>query len=317
MKRYKNNTFFLLIFTIVVLSFSCVTYSYDRTNPYPNMKIMRYANSQAYVLTNKTSDKLIIVVEGSGWDSVLGEKQDNIWISVKYASQFLQELGNDYTFLIPEKLNRQPGLVYIEDMEDRANYTAENILACYNESINSYLAENAFSSVVLLGVSEGALLLPLIYDRMNNKDNVTAMVSIGFGGLSLFEAYSILSVRPYSPPEWSEMCRDIANICDPANAEVKNTFEEDFYGITYRWFDSFRNIRPFDHYKSITIPILFVHGVADYNMPVESTVYIEKNLPEKPFEYWYYDNWDHQPRNKADMIAFRKEVSEWILLKSM
>jgi len=141
---------FVLFPILIVLFASCVTNLYNPMNPYPGMEILRYGNSQAYLFPNESSDKLIIILEGSGWVSVLGEKRGNFWVSVQMGSQLLQELKNDYTILIPEKLRRQPGMDYFKDMEDRANYTAENLLACYTESINGYLGDHNFSSICII-----------------------------------------------------------------------------------------------------------------------------------------------------------------------
>jgi dipeptidyl aminopeptidase/acylaminoacyl peptidase len=91
----------------------------------------------------------------------------------------------------------------------------------------------------------------------------------------------------------------------------KDTVVENVYDVTFRWFNSFKNIRPFDYYKNINIPVLFVHGDNDYNIPVQSTVYIQENLPEKPFTYKYFE-WGHQPEKYSDVITFRNEVAEWI-----
>jgi pimeloyl-ACP methyl ester carboxylesterase len=254
---------------------------------------------------------LIVSIEGSGWDSVLGVKNEERWLAVHQSAQLLQVLRDAYTFFIPEKLNRQPGLVYSRNVEDRADYTAENFLDCYLESINGYLAEHAFSSIVLIGGSEGAILLPLIYERMNDKHAVTALVSLSGGGLSLYESYSILSVSPKVGAEWNERYRNIVEEYSPEKRPYGYSFAEDVYGMSNRWFASFIHIRPFDRYKDIHIPILFAHGERDYNVPVESTRYIQENLPNKPFEYRYY-KWDHQPRNKADTIQLRREIAEWV-----
>ena len=308
----KFNIKLMLVFSIIALISSCRTYSYNRKNPYPNMEIMRYSNSQAYLFFNESSDRLIILLESSGWQSVLGTRGNNIWTSVQYGAQVLQELSNYYTILIPEKLQRQPGEIYIEDAEDRANYTADNLIASYSESINGFLAEYNFSSIVLIGTSEGAMLLPIIYENMNKKENVIAMVSISFGGLSAYESYNILSARRNLPRGWFEMYFNVSQIFKPTNNEVFDSYEENYYFSTLRWFSSAMHIRPFDYYERINIPILFIHGEADFNIPVESTRYIQENLTGKPFEYRYYD-WDHQPRNLTDLLQFRKEVAEWIL----
>ena len=314
MNDYKIVKRLLLVFIIIVLFFSCTTF--NRRNPYPNMEIAYYANSQAYVFPNEASDKLIIVIDGSGWESVLGEKKGNTWKTVGLAAIFLQELNHRYAILVLEKLKRQPGIVYFEDIEDRANYTAENLVACYTESINNYLTAHVFSSIVLIGSSEGAALLPLVYERMDNKENVTAMVSMAFGGLSWYESNKILSVRSDIPQGWSEMYFGASYIFRPENKaednEFMNSFEEDYFGFTFRYFTSFFHIRPFDYYKNIDIPVLFVHGKNDYNVPVESTMYVQEHLPDKPFEYKYYE-WEHGPGSRADTLQFRKDIAEWIL----
>ncbi len=278
------------------------------------MEILSYSNSQAYVFPNDNSDKLIIVLEGSGWSSVLGTKKNDAWTAVYYGYHFLQELNESYTFLIPEILQRQPGGFYIADIEDRANRTAENLIASYTGSINSFLQEHEFSSIVILSIAEGAMLLPIIYENMNDKDNVTAMVSIGFGGLSMNESYNILSKRTDLPQGYFEPYFNIPKIFTPSNSGLFDSYEEDYYGFSFRWLSSIVNIRPYEYYENIHIPILFVHEENDYVIPVESTQYIQKNLPEKPFEYKYYP---HQIETYDDLLQFRKDISEWIRKKTL
>jgi hypothetical protein len=307
--REKNKALVLVFFIIYIFS-SCATFNH--TNPYPGMEILRYGNSQAYVFKNALSNKIIINIDGSGWESVLGVKDKQKWKSTQNGAQFLQVLGGAYTIFIPEKLKRQPGMVYFADMEDRANYTADNLLNCYIESINGYLSENSFSSIILIGTSEGAVLLPSIYESMNDKDKVKALVSISFGGLSLYESYRILSAREDMLPEYKNMYLYFVEAFMPDRSEFPVSFEEDVFGSTHRWFNSFKDIRPFDFYKNISIPVLFVHGDYDYAIPVESTIYIQENLPEKPFTYKYF-NWAHQPRLYYDVLSFRNEVAEWIV----
>ena len=307
-KRFSIGFF---IFSILLLATSCATFNHK--NPYPDMEIVKYGESQAYVFRNDSSKKILISIEGSGWSSVLGEKGDKRWQYTEQGAQLLQVLGDEYTFLIPEKLNRQPGLEYSGDKEDRANYTAENLINCYVESINGYLAEHSFSSIVLIGTSEGAILLPLVYENMNDKDAVTAMVSFALGGLSLYESYGLLVGSPVTPEGWDVMYRDIIiTRFNPENNDPIDSFEEAYWGLTKRWFKSILHIRPFDYYKNINIPILFIHGEKDYNVPVESTRYIQKNLLNKPFEYRYYD-WGHNPELYFDNIELRNDIAKWVI----
>ncbi|MDR2098155.1 MAG: hypothetical protein LBP37_06510 [Spirochaetaceae bacterium] len=305
----------LSLFVIFLIS-SCITFNHK--NPYPNMEIVHYGNSQAYVFGNtSSSNRLIINIEGSGWDSVLGTRNDKRWLITRQGAQLLQVLNDTYTFFIPEKLNRQPGLDYSKEIGDRSNYTSERILDCYMESINGYLGEHSYSSIILIGSSEGAILLPLIYEKMVAKDSVKAMVSIAFGGLSLYESYRILSTSSQISQNFKEMYNHIIEVFDwmedykSKNENINITPEEDFYGFNYRWFDSFLRIRPFEYYRNIDIPILFVHGKKDQNVSVESTQYIQENLPEKPYEYKYY-KWAHQPNNYFDIVNLRNYISEWI-----
>jgi DNA-binding beta-propeller fold protein YncE len=66
---------YLLGLLCIVFLNGCVTY--NPKNPYPNMEIFQYDGTKAYVFENKSSDKLIINIEGSGWTSVLGSKGKN------------------------------------------------------------------------------------------------------------------------------------------------------------------------------------------------------------------------------------------------
>lgn len=297
----------ILVSTILLI---CSCHTFNHKNPYPDMETVKYGKSQAYVFENETTDKLIINIEGSGWESVLGIKNDKRWLLTMQGAQLLQVLGDKYTFLIPEKLGRQPGLEYSNDLKDRENYTSENLVNCYMESINGYLSEKSFSSIVIIGTSEGAALLPLVYERIIDKENVKAMVSFGYGGLSLYESYNVLTQYSTLPDNMKVMYNNILQVFHPESSSKIDT-SENYYGLTYKWFNSFLHIRPFDHYKNIDIPILFIHGDYDINVPVYSTVYIQNNLPEKNFEYSYYP-WPHQYESYFDTIRVRNDIAEWI-----
>jgi len=302
-----------LIITVFIVSCTTAKHEYDRKNPYPGIETLNFKKSHAYFLSNESSDKLVIVIEGSGWRSVLGVKNKNYWSEAGLAALLLQELRDTHNFLIPEKLKRQPGMMYNEDMEDRANYTADNLIEGYIDSINGHLAEHNYSNIILAGASEGACLLPLLYERMNKKEKVTAMVIDAFGGLSIYESYEILKDRPFITREWEEAFTDILTAFNPKNITFPDSYIDDYYGLTQKYFGSFVHIRPFDYYKNINVPILFLHGTHDFSIPVESTIYVQENLPDKPFEYKYFFNWDHQPRNAKDVIEYRKAIAGWIL----
>jgi esterase/lipase len=288
------------------LLFSCITYNHK--NPYPNMEILNYENAKAYEFKNISSDKLIINIEGSGWTSVLGQKGKNRWNYVGIGSQILQVLGNDYTIFIPEKWDRVPEIDYTWDFNSKINYTMNNLLECYLTSINNYLANNHYSSIILIGASEGAALLPIIYENIKGKYNVTGIVSLSFGGLSLYESYSILKDSPIVPDYYKVMIKYYFDMYETNNISA---YTDESYILTLM------GHKPFDYYVKINIPILFIHGVKDFNVSIESTKYIQENLPEKPFEYFYYNDMAHGPSNYFQTIRIRNDIAKWINNKNL
>jgi dipeptidyl aminopeptidase/acylaminoacyl peptidase len=86
-----------------------------------------------------------------------------------------------------------------------------------------------------------------------------------------------------------------------------------FLGMPYRMWNSFINIQPFDFYKTINIPVLFINGEKDTLVSVETTRYIQNNLPGKPFEYIYYKNMGHGPSNYNGVIKLRNDIANWII----
>jgi esterase/lipase len=261
--------------------------------------------------SNNQSDKLLVVFEGSGWNSSLGEYLSNEWQFTEIGAQIIQILRENHTIIIPEKWNRNPEINYFEDAEARYKYTFENLLECYVTSLNKYLEEHKCSSIVLIGTSEGAAVLPFVYQKINKKYLVKAMIPIAFGGLSILESYKINIQKDEIPQDW----RNVYAYAIESSQNIEeyvDSIETNPYGVVYRWLASFINIRPFDYYKDINIPLLFIHGEKDLNMAVESTKYVQENLPKKPFEYIYYKNMKHIPVKYFEMKRFREDIVKWI-----
>ena len=306
---------FLLFCTLFF--FSCTGFEksvpIDTNNPYPNMVTLTFGDSYIYEFKSFdiSSTRLIIDFTGSGWGSALGLYTDNEWRFTGTGAQLIQVLRSDHTIIIPEKWNRVPGINYIDDMEARFLYTIENLVESYVSTINSYIANNNYSSIFLVGTSEGAALLPLIYENMSQKYLVKGMVSIAAGGLSQYESYLISMEKDNVPEFWINAYSFSIGIQE--NIEhYYQSLETTPFGLVHRQMASFLNHRPFDHFVNIDIPILFIHGVNDMNIAVESTEYIEMNLPDKPFEYIYYEEMGHIPMNDPERKVFRDDVARWI-----
>jgi esterase/lipase len=301
-----RNLLILCVFGVLLIS--CATFNH--INPYQDMEIKQFGDNRAYEFKNHDSNRLIIIIEGSGLHSVLGEKHGERWSYTEIGAQLLQVLQNDYTLLILEKFNWEAGNSYRYNEEVTRKYSADNLLECYITVINAYLANENYKSVFIIGASEGAILLPVIYDCINNKSTITGLISIAGGGLPLYESYKILSTSSGLPKIRRETFSKITTIQD---SEMQDDFFETLaFGMSKMYFYSMMKIKPIEYYKNIDIPILFVHGEKDKNVPVESTEFVKKTLPEKPFDYIYYKNMEHGPSNYSQAIKFREEIALWI-----
>lgn len=285
---------------------ACTTF--DHKNPYPNMEVIQYENARAYEFKNPSSDKLLIALEGSGWTSVLGLQGKERWYTVGFGSQLLQVLGDKYTILIPERWDWNTETNYYMNFNARINYTFDNLLKCYLTSITKYLDEHNYLSIVLFGYSEGACLLPIIYEHIKEKYNVTGMVSGGYGGFSMYESFSILKDSPIVPADYMQLIH--------FNYDMYETKKKDAY-LTENFPLTYMEIRPFDYYTNIDIPILFIHGRLDFNVAVESTMYIQENLKEKPFEYLYIEDMIHSPSTVRQAKNLRKIIAEWVIKNNL
>jgi pimeloyl-ACP methyl ester carboxylesterase len=268
---------------------------------------------------------LLIILDGSGFNSVI--RDSKVYSVVDFVTHVLPPEYSKYTIFIPEKFNRDIGQNYFHDMEERERYTIENLVVNYQEVISEYLVQNNFESIVMLGASEGAIILPLVYSRLNNP-NITALISIASGGLSLFELIDIYFERLFSDTDIvseldSDTIADLKTVYENLYQRYLEMLHSDsikqppiirgfeHVQATYRWGSSIAFIRPFDYYKNINIPVLFIHGEIDVQVLVESTRYVEKNLPDKPFEYIYYPNMGHSPRSWGYGII-QRDIKRWL-----
>jgi predicted esterase len=280
---------------------------------YPNMKTLVYGNNKAYEFRNNDADKLIISIEGSGWHSALGYMENNKWHKNGWWYFALEEFKNEFTLLVPEKLTYELGKGYYYDIDIRKEYVLENLVKCYSAIINTYISENNYSKIILVGSSEGACILPLVYENIINKELISGMVSISYGGLSRFEQINILAHSQLNiPGTLKDIFLNFDNYKEDINLYPNSIGE--FIGFTYVYWNSILDYKPFDGYKDIDIPVLFIHGELDVNVPIESTKYIQENLPNKPFEYLYYGDADHNSfRNSIKtMKDLESKCREWI-----
>jgi pimeloyl-ACP methyl ester carboxylesterase len=287
---------------------------------YPPFNTLFFAGGKGYEFRNYDSDKLLIVVGSPSWMSVLGTVKDG-----NRSVDRLFPLYERYNIFVPERNNRVPGRNYVNVQSEREMEVLPNILINLYEVVSEYLENNSFESIVIFGHSEGGFIVPMLYHKLADF-NISALILSGSGGLSYFEGRQILLDKllsgemPYPLMEedhragWQAMyefhLRTFAQEPFPDSTETASV-----HGAiaTYRWHASISRLRPFDYIQNINIPVLFVHGEWDLHVPVESTIYIEKNLPHKPFDFVYYEEMLHFPWGQEELQRWREPIFEWLL----
>lgn len=263
------------------------------TEQYPNMRTITYNGNKAYEFGSESSGTLAIIIEGSGFFSVLGWEEGGQFQKNGLWFYLLELFKNDCTVLVLEKLNFELGKYYEYDVDFRRAYTLDNLVKNYAATINQYLSEHSYAKVVLLGSSEGACVLPRVYKSITNQRTISGMVSVSYGGLSRYNQTKILANS--SLGGINDIAREIFNNIDVYKNDIGLYPKSigSFLGYPYAWWNSIFDYTPYNDYKDIDIPVLFIHGELDINVPVESTTYIRDHLPNKPFEYLIYPDADH------------------------
>jgi pimeloyl-ACP methyl ester carboxylesterase len=235
----------------------------------------------------------------------------------------------DYNIFVPEHFDWEEDepYYYWNIPEERERVTFDSVQTCYEEVIGEYLSQNEYETIIIAGFSEGAMHLPMVYSKLENP-KISALIAGGYGGLSKYEDYAVsfskqqAGEKPYEDKEyWANQSAGtgLKALLDYYREEPRNDSIDRYPGIssrfTYRWLNSILDKRPFDYYVNINIPVLFFHGELDRNVSVESTRYVEENLPDKPFDYIYYPEMAHGPATKKELDRLRSDIKDWLIGK--
>jgi pimeloyl-ACP methyl ester carboxylesterase len=261
---------------------------YQNMGPYPPFNVLEFSGGSGYELKNTSSDSLLILLVGSGMRSVMDPG-----LQGGFLAWFLPFLDS-FTIFMPEKFDWQLGALDKHlDLKAREQYTIEARIDNHYEVITEYLSQNNFKTIVIIGASEGGMLLPELYTRLNNH-NIKALVSIAGGGLTYYENALVFFEKMLAGD------RRFANLSEEEILEWEESFERFFTGfseepfndspemfyegafMTFRWIASIAHRNIFNYLKTINTPMLFMHGELDLNVLVESTRFVEKNLPNAP-----------------------------------
>jgi pimeloyl-ACP methyl ester carboxylesterase len=284
-------------------------------NRYPGLDVLPAGSGSVYEFAKSGHEELLIFIDGSGYESVLGEKKNGTWISLRFGYYLAKYLGGDIDIAIPEKLRIGAGENHFKDAAFLRSYTVDGLAGAYAEEIDAYLKADArHSKVYLMAGSEGGLLLPKIYSELKERARIDKIVVWGAGGLSQYECFKILGRSSLDMPKGYKA--ECARVDEAGEAIRKDpgAIDKFYLGWPFARWASFFDYRPIDFYPDIEAPVLFVQGEKDWNSPVESVRYIESNLAKSNFEYMYLPNMGHVPDMDSDEAIrdFLRKIVDWL-----
>jgi pimeloyl-ACP methyl ester carboxylesterase len=297
---------------------------------YPHYETLYLQSGKGYEFKNPNSKKLLIIMSGGpSWQAKVG-KEGKIAAGYRVIDWFLPfYLDYNYTIFVPEHFDweEEETDYYWNIPEERERVTFDSVQTCYEEVISEYLSQNDYETIIIAGHSEGGMHLPMVYSRLENP-GISALIAMSYGGLSKYEDYEVSFSKqqageiPYEIQDhWANLRSGVIlkALLDYAQDKPRNDsidrFPRTSSRITYRWLNSILEKRPFDYYVNINIPVLFLHGERDGNVSVESTRYVEANLPDKPFDYIYYSEGAHGPGTREGLNILRNDIKEWLISK--
>jgi pimeloyl-ACP methyl ester carboxylesterase len=287
----------------------------------PYYSTLFFADGQGYEFKNRSSNKLIIPLTGysftGGRVGEIGEK-----LTWSPSTNWLLNFYGEYSLFVPEKFDWGRGKNPFWKMENREKYTFDNLIENYASVISEYLSQNDYEKIIIFGHSEGGFIAPELYFHLEDF-NVSALISSGAGGLSSFA--DIAAVRRGVPLEDESAYLDTYNrylaaysgeqyADSPDEQKFRQNGQE--YLPTGYWY-SHQVRRPFEFYKNINIPVLFIHGLTDVYVSPISTKYVEENLPDKPFDYIYYPDTQHYPTTLRELLRMRTDIADWLREKGL
>ena len=291
-----------------------------KTTPY--YSTLYFSDGQGYEFKNASSKKLIITLAGGpGFDNnrvgAIGDKLGGQFVD------WLLPFYDEYNIFVPEKFDWGRLVRPFWQIENREKYTIDNLVANYAGVITEYLSQNDYETIIIAGVSEGGIITPELYFHLEDF-YISGLIVISAGGL--VSQVDITSARLKKPLD-DESIRQYTDAFNQYRAAYSGErYADSPDEIQFRrtgqvfiplmWYYSLNTRRPFELYKNINIPVLFIHGLLDTNVSVISTRYVEENLPDKPFDYIYYPNMGHGPTIE-ELIILQVDIANWLKEKGL
>lgn len=270
-----------------------------------------------YSLIRNNSDTLMIYLDGSGYQSVMGVKEGDEWVMIGNPYGLAKNHFPRYDFLAFEKVNVKMGEDPFSETEIINNYTLESRVNSAVVVINNFLenSNKEYKNIIIFGISQGGQIMPKIYNMLKHKDDITALIALGAGGLSQYEEFKVLQDSDLDmPPGYKEGYLQI----EEAYRDIQNnpeSVEKEYFGFNYNTWYGFMNYHPIEDYKKISIPILLLHGSLDSNSPVESSRSVKEvfdKLEKTNLTFIEYQDMSHGPESKEQSDRLFQDISNWL-----
>lgn len=268
--------------------------------------------------TGKKANTLLIYLDGSGYQSVMGVKRDGLWVQRGPAFVFAQSY-TEFDILVPEKVNILMGGDHRHDPTVLKCYSLNDRVNSVITVLDSFLKDHDYQEIFIYGVSEGGFILPKVYTGMNEKTKITKLIIWGAGGLSQYEEFKYLkSANLLMPKSYrlgyekiDEAFREIEK--DPDSVNKK------YFGHTFKRWYGFLTYQPIHDLIKINIPILLIHGAKDFNSTVETSRIVDrrfKELGKTNLLYLEYPEMGHGPSTREQSIEIFEEIMKWLTTDS-
>jgi len=290
----------------------------------PYYNTLYFMDGQGYEFKNASSNKLIITLDGGpGWNrNRVGAIGDKV-----YQYHFVDWLLNfydEYNIFVPEKFDWGRLVNPFWDIKNREKYTIDNLVLNYEGVIKEYLSQNDYGTIIIAGVSEGGIIAPELYLLLEDF-NISGLIIISAGGLiapvditaaRLKKPLDDESIRQYTDTFYQYLATYSGERYADSPDEVQYRRTGQVY-TPLMWRYSMNTRRPFELYKKINIPVLFIHGLLDTTVSVIATRYVEENLPEKSFDFIYYPEMGHGLATIGELKRMRADIADWLWEKGL
>jgi dipeptidyl aminopeptidase/acylaminoacyl peptidase len=216
---------------------------------------------------------------------------------------------------VPEKVNVTIGGDHEGDEAMLRRYSLDDRVESAVAVIDRFLDETTYETVFIYGGSEGGVILPKVYNSLENKDRITKLVISGAGGLRQYEEFKILQQRDDLPDTLKRGCEQVDSVIDEIRADP-DSIEKQYFGHAYRRWSGFLDYVPLDDLVSIDIPILLIHGAQDVSSPVETARIVVSEFDElgkTNLTYHEYEEMGHNPSSEEEQDKVYEALREWLL----